>query len=151
MKQMREQPRNCPQCKATMERLSEEQDNHYLTPQEDAEERVGSVDYDVWKCSQCDNVEVFRFDNNTQYQECPHCHAKTYSLAHDRIVTQATTLSAGRGEKIYTCYYCKLRKVVPYIIPMIVVPKSGSGGGGGSFGGGFGGGMTGGGGARGGW
>lgn len=151
MKQMREQPRDCPQCKATMERLSEEQDNHYLTPQEDAEERVGSVDYDVWKCSQCDNVEVFRFDNNTQYQECPHCHAKTYSLAHDRIVTQATTLSAGRGEKIYTCYYCKLRKVVPYIIPMIVVPKSGSGGGGGSFGGGFGGGMTGGGGARGGW
>ncbi len=152
MKQMREKPRNCPQCQAVMHRLSEEEDNLYLTPQEDAEERVGSVDYDVWKCDKCDNVEVFRFDNNhTQYQECPHCHAKTYSLAHDRIIVQATTLSAGRGEKLYTCYYCKLRKAVPYIIPMIVVPKSGSGGGGGSFGGGFGGGMTGGGGARGGW
>lgn len=152
MKQMREMPRQCPQCNAAMQRLSEEEDNYYLTPQEDAEERIGSVDYDVWLCKQCNDIEVFRFDqNNTKYQECPYCHAKTYSLTHDHIVTPATTLSAGKGEKVYNCYYCKARKVVPYIIPMIVVPKSGSGGGGSSFGGGFGGGMTGGGGARGGW
>lgn len=150
MKQMREKPRECCECNTLMHRLSEEEDNQYLTPQEDAEEQIGSVDYDVWLCEKCHNVEVFRFDqNNSKYQECPHCHAKTYSLSYDRIITPATTLSAGRGEKMYSCYYCKLRKSVPYIIPMIVVPKNS--GGGGSFGGGFGGGMTGGGGARGGW
>lgn len=151
MKKMREMPRQCTECNATMRRLSEEEDNHYLTPQEDAEERVGSVDYDVWLCDKCDNIEVYPFDqNNTQYKECPRCHAKTYSLAHDHIITQATTLSAGRGEKVYKCYCCNEVKVIPYIIPMIIVPKS-SGGSGGGFGGGFGGGMTGGGGARGGW
>ena len=133
-----------------MHRLSEQEDNYFLTPQEDAEERIGSVDYDVWMCDNCRNTEVFRFENKyTKYSECPHCHAKTYSLMHDNIVLPATTVSAGRGEKVYECSYCKMRKVMPYVIPMIVVPKSSSGGGG--FGGGFGGGMTGGGGARGGW
>ena len=151
MKQMREKPRDCDKCGTRMHRLSEDEDNHFLTPQEDVEERIGSVDYDVWMCDACRNTEVLRFDrHNTAYSECPRCHAKTYSLTHDHIIMPATTLSAGKGEKVHTCSYCQLRKVTPYIIPMIVVPKS-SGGSGGSFGGGFGGGMTGGGGARGGW
>lgn len=150
MKKMRNKPRKCEKCGVEMHRLSEQEDNYFLTPQEDAEERIGSVDYDVWMCDNCRNTEVFRFENKyTKYSECPHCHAKTYSLMHDNIVLPATTVSAGRGEKVYECSYCKMRKVMPYVIPMIVVPKSSSGGGG--FGGGFGGGMTGGGGARGGW
>ena len=150
MKKMRNKPRNCDKCGNEMHRLSESEDNHFLTPQEDTEERIGSVDYDVWLCNKCHNTEVFRFDKAyTQYSECPHCHAKAYTMAHDNIILPATTLSAGRGEKVYTCQHCHARKVVPYIIPMIVVPKNNGGGGG--FGGGFGGGMTGGGGARGGW
>lgn len=152
MKNLRNKARQCDKCGTTMHRLSETEDNYFLTPQEDAEERIGSVDYDVWMCDNCRNTEILRFDKkNTRYSECPHCHAKTYSLTHDHIVIPATTLSAGQGERVYTCSYCKARKVIPYIIPMIVVPKSSGSGGGGSFGGGFGGGMTGGGGARGGW
>lgn len=151
MKQMRKRARRCSECGTLMHRLSEQDDNAFLTPQEDAEERLGSVDYDVWMCDMCRNTEVLRFDKrNTKYSVCPCCHAKTYSLSLDHIVVPATTVAAGRGEKVYTCSYCKTRKVLPYIIPMIVVSNSSSRGGGG-FGGGFGGGMTGGGGARGGW
>ncbi|MBR3950792.1 MAG: TPM domain-containing protein [Bacteroidaceae bacterium] len=151
MKKMRTMPRNCGNCGTAMQRLSEVEDNRYLSPQEDTEERIGSVDYDVWMCHNCQNTEVFRFDKKyTQYSECPHCHAKAYSIAHDHIILPATTLSPGKGEKVYTCQHCHKRNVIPYIIPMIVVPKN-SGGSGGGFGGGFGGGMTGGGGARGGW
>lgn len=153
-RRMREQPRKCDECGTMMHRLSETEDNYFLTPQENAEEFIGSVDYDVWMCDNCRNTEIFRFENKyTKYQECPHCHAKTYSLKHDHIVHPPTSLVAGRGEKVYVCSYCKTRKVIPYVIP-IVVASSGSGGGsmgGGNFGGGFGGGMTGGGGARGGW
>ena len=151
MKQMRNKPRNCNKCGNAMLLLSEKEDNNYLTPQEDTEERIGSVDYDVWLCNKCRHTEVFRFDAAyTQYSTCPNCHAKAYSLLHDHIVYPATTISPGRGERVYTCEYCHARHAIPYIIPMIIVPKSSSGGGG-SFGGGFGGGMTGGGGARGGW
>ena len=153
LKKMRTQPRSCDKCGTAMHRLSESEDNHFLTPQEDAEERIGSVDYDVWMCDNCRNTEVFRFDNrNTRYSECPHCHTKAYSLSHDNIIIAPTRFSTGQGEQVYNCSYCKLRKVVPYTIPMIVVPtNNNSGFGGGGFGGGFGGGMTGGGGARGGW
>lgn len=151
MKQMRNKPRTCEKCGTAMHRLSEVDDNQYLTGKEDAEERIGSVDYDVWMCNNCNNTEVFRFDNiYTEYSECPHCHAKTFSMTRDHIILPATTISPGKGEKVYTCQYCHLRKSIPYIIPIIAVPKSG-GNGRGSFGGGFGGGMTGGGGARGGW
>lgn len=150
MKKMRTNPRNCDLCGSPMHRLSEDVDNQFLSPQEDIEERIGSVDYDVWMCNHCRNTEILRFDNAyTLYSECPYCHAKTMSLSHDRIVVPATTVSAGEGEKIYTCQYCKKRKIDTYFIPMIVVPKTT---GGSNFGGGgFGGGMTGGGGARGGW
>ena len=155
MRIMRDKPRSCEICGTMMHKLSEHDDNAFLTPQEDMEEQLGSVDYDVWMCDKCRNTDVYRFESQfTKYSECPQCHSKTYSLTRDHIVRPATSLAAGKGEKVYTCSYCKLRKVVPYIIPMIIVPRnSGRGGGfgGGSIGGGFGGGMTGGGGARGGW
>lgn len=150
MKQMRKKARRCRECGTLMHRLSEQEDNYFLTPQEDVEERIGSVDYDVWMCDMCRNTEVLRFDKkHTKYSECPCCHAKTYSLSLDHIVVPATTVAAGRGEKVYTCSYCKTRKVLPYVIPMIIVSSNNNRGGFG--GGGFGGGMTGGGGARGGW
>ncbi len=153
MTEFREKPRECDACHSPMHKLNETDDNAYLTPQEDTEERIGSVDYDVWVCDKCDNIEVLRFEaQHTKYSECPHCHSKAYSLSHDHIVRPATSLAAGKGEKVYTCSHCHLRKALPYIIPMIVVGSSrGGSSGGGSFGGGFGGGFTGGGGARGGW
>lgn len=155
MNAMREKKRTCENCGTPMHKLSEHDDNAFLTPQEDMEEQIGSIDYDVWMCDKCRNTNIYRFEAQfTKYSECPQCHSKTYSLTRDHIVRPASSLSAGKGEKIYTCSYCKLRKVVPYIIPMIIVPTDNSRGGGfgsGSIGGGFGGGMTGGGGAHGGW
>lgn len=156
MHEMREKKRPCENCGTMMHKLSERDDNAFLTPQEDMEEQLGSVDYDVWMCDNCRNTDIYRFESQfTKYSECPQCHGKTYSLTRDHIVRPATSLMAGQGEKIYTCSYCKLQKIIPYIIPMIIIPANnshGSGfGGGNSIGGGFGGGMTGGGGARGGW
>ncbi|MBO7317479.1 MAG: TPM domain-containing protein, partial [Bacteroidales bacterium] len=97
MKQMRNKPRNCKKCSSAMHRLTEEEDNKYLTPQEDTEERIGSVDYDVWLCDNCHDTEVFRFDSNfTKYNTCPNCHAKAYSLSYDHIIIPATTVSPGK-------------------------------------------------------
>lgn len=151
MQAFRDTPRTCENCGALMHKLDEHEDNAFLTPQEDMEEKIGSVDYDVWMCDQCRNIDVLRFEAlYTQYTECPQCHAMAYSLARDHIVRPASSVSAGEGEKIYVCSYCKMRKVIPYVIPMIVVASHNNRGGG-SIGGGFGGGMTGGGGAGGSW
>ncbi len=139
---LREKQLRCECCGGTMRLLSEAEEDQYLDFKQQAEERVKSIDYDVWKCNVCDNYKVLAYEKmTTKYKVCPQCGAKTYSLVSDRIITPATSLASGRGEKVHECANCHCRKVIPYIIPIIIVSRgSGSRGGfsgGGSFGGGF--------------
>ena len=159
MKRCRNRRRTCPNCKAKMRKLSENEDNKYLTPAQDLEEKLNSVDYDVWLCDKCGEVDVFPFINKrTPYQECPVCHTKAMMLIGDRLIQESTPLREGRGVKIYRCRNCGNTINMPYVVPKdeapVIVPFIGGfgGGGGSGFGGGsFGGGSTGGGGASGGW
>jgi uncharacterized protein len=156
LKKLRDYPLTCLDCGRKMRRLSEEEDNKYLTPKEDSEEKIGSIDYDVWICDNCNTTTALPYDKPSTWQYCPNCNAKTYHLADDRILKRPSELSQGRGEREYSCVHCGLKKTLPYVIPMLILSstsRSGRGGsfGGGSFGGSWGGGATGGGGARGGW
>ena len=157
LKRLRTKPIACSQCGNAMLRLAQPALSAYLTPAQQTEENICSVDYDVWRCDQCGNTETLPFDRMSKYTVCPSCHAKAYYLAQDRIIQQATSLSQGQGERIYSCMNCKQRDTKQYNIPRILTPpppsRGSSWGGGGSFGGGgsWGGGRTGGGGARGGW
>ena len=162
MRYMRVCKRICPNCHHKMHRLPEDKDNAYLTPQQDVEERLNSVDYDVWLCDNCGETDILPFVNQaSQYQVCPRCHARAASLRTDRILVRPTEHSEGKGVKIYGCRNCGYEDNRYYNIPKVVVPpvvilppgggRGGGFGGGGFSGGSFGGGMTGGGGASGGW
>lgn len=160
----RNKPMQCPACKGKMHKLNEEEDNNLLSASQDLEERLNSVDYDVWVCDQCSTVEKYAFPNkHSKYQECPVCHTKAMYMIQDHTVVPATTRHGGIGEKIYDCKYCHNQTRKRYNIPKKednsaaaaaiaagAILGSGSRGGGG-FGGGFGGGRTGGGGATGRW
>ncbi len=145
---LREKSMKCNHCGGTMRLLSEAEEDQYLNFKQQAEERVKSIDYDVWKCNVCDNYKVLSYEKMaTKYQVCPQCGAKTYRLISDRIVTPATSLTTGRGERVHECANCHCRKVIPYVIPIIVVMGGSRGGSGGFSSGSFGGGFSGGGGA----
>ena len=166
---IRTRKRICPTCGHKMNRLNEEEDNALLTPSQDFEERLNTVDYDVWECPSCHTVERLPFKaNQVKYSECPSCGTVAMCLTGTRTVKPATTRSAGSGVKVYECQFCHHKEERPYVIPKkedgtaaamaagAVLGSMGSrnGGGGfgsGGFGGGFGGGRTGGGGASGGW
>lgn len=157
-KYFRNKPIKCANCNSNMTKLSEEEDNQYLTPSQDREERLKSVDYDVWLCPKCGETEIFPFKSKTTtYQKCPYCN--TYASTHvlDRIIKKPTTTIVGIGVHIYECQYCRNRHEIKYeipkIVPIVAIGGSGNGfgGGGGFSGGSFGGGMSGGGGASGGW
>lgn len=159
-RRIRTKNRRCPNCKTKMTRLSEDEDNKYLTAAQDLEERLDSVDYDVWLCSKCGETDVLPFVNTSKsLSVCSNCGARTNALTANRIIVNATTSREGRGVKIYTCRNCHRTTEVPYKIPKEEVPVApiiiggmgGRGGGGGFSGGSFGGGFTGGGGASGGW
>lgn len=156
----------CSTCGAMMHRLPEDKDNELLSDSQDFEEKLNTVDYDVWECPECGTIERFPFrTRQKKYTECPSCHTVAMCLDHDAVIRPATIRSEGVGEKVYECRFCHYRDRRPYRIPRKEDPsaalaaaaaigsmgRGGHGGGGGGFGGGFGGGATGGGGAGGSW
>lgn len=152
--------RTCPNCGERMRRLDEKTDNQYLTPVQDAEENLNSVDYDVWLCPTCGERDIIPYVNRgTHYDECAKCGGRTRTLVSDRVLLQPTSQHEGYGERHYRCRACGAQDAVRYNIPKVAAPpvvvmpggRFGGGGGGGFSGGSFGGGSTGGGGASGGW
>lgn len=149
---------SCPNCGADMKKVDEAHDNDYLTPAQDTEEKISSVDYDVWLCPQCGERDIYAYDNpDTAYTVCPVCHARACRLTCDRVLMQPTETREGAGVKEYTCLNCHNMSRVPYKIAKlasatpIIIPGGGGGRGGGFGGGGFGGGSASGGGVTGGW
>lgn len=167
MKRIRRHRRDCPHCGTRMELIDEEHDNDYLTPAQDTEERINSIDYDVWHCPRCHQTEILPYINRqNNYTVCDRCGARAMSLVDRRTLRQPTVSAEGEGVDIYMCKNCGNQHQKRFRIPRKPDPaaavaagailgsalgRGGSGGGGGFSGGSFGGGMTGGGGAGGRW
>ncbi|MCM1489515.1 MAG: TPM domain-containing protein [Muribaculum sp.] len=158
----------CPNCGGKTHLLKKSEAMAYLTPSQQFEEKLGSMEYDVHKCDKCGNAEVVPFiTENSNYTRCPHCGTRAYHLVGTSELRHPTYANEGYGVKRYRCEYCGNQDEQGYRIPkkdmsgavaaaaILGAASSrgsrGGGFGGGSFGGGFGGGMTGGGGASGRW
>lgn len=137
-----------------LHKLSEKEEDIYLTKGQITEEIVKSVDYDVWINEAGTETAILPYKNwFTPYNKCDNCKFKTYIKLYDRTIQAATYSRSGRGEKKYQCKNCKHTKTKTYTIPRKQKVKSGgyysgggSFGGGGGFSGGGGGGFSGGGG-----
>ena len=143
--------RRCPACRARMTRLSETDDDARLEPGQQAEERVKSVDYDVWACGACGHHLTLRYPKwVTGYAACPQCHHRTKSTT-EQVIAAASTTASGSARVLETCAFCAFRHEYTKVLPRIEPGGTSSGSsGGGSSGGGsssFGGGSSGGGGA----
>ena len=164
----RNHARNCPNCSTRMKKVDEVHDNDYLTPAQDLEERIGSVDYDVWLCPDCGETDILAYNlPSSTYVECDRCHARTARPTGYRVITPPTATRPGRGVREFECLNCHHKRQEPFDIGPDASSvasaaaagailgglgrRGGGGFGGGSFGGGFGGGFTGGGGATGSW
>jgi len=142
--------RRCPACQMPMTRLDEAADDALLEQGQQAEERIGSVNYDVWRCGACGHHFTLRYPKwITSYEKCPQCHNRTKS-SKETVIAAATTTSSGSARVVETCAFCTFRREHTKVLPRIEQGASSSGGSG-SFGGGgsssFGGGSSGGGGA----
>lgn len=161
---LRRHKRLCPHCQSRLRLIDEEHDNLYLTPAQDTEERIGSVDYDVWECPQCHTTEILPYHNpKSRYTDCQRCGSRAVSLVDTSTLVPATTHREGIARDTYVCRNCgnqthndrrTPRKPDPTMAAAAAaagLAAGGRGGGGGFGGGSFGGGSTGGGGASGGW
>lgn len=120
--------RPCRVCGSKTVLLTEEQDDEFLEPPERLEERLGSVDYDVWACVNCDEVFKVRYGKwFTRYSKCPRCHYKTRSKITKTIVP-ATTLNGGVVRVDEDCANCPYHNTYTYTTPPIPKPSSSSSG-----------------------
>ncbi len=155
---MRYRPRECEVCSDGRLLLDETKDDEFLDPPEQLEERIGSVDYDVWACLTCEEVIKIRYGKFwTRYSFCPQCEYATRSKI-TRTLIHATTSHGGKVLVEESCCNCDHYDRHTYHTPRVSKSSSSSSsssgfGGGGSSGGGsgFGGGSSSGGGASGSW
>ena len=144
-------------CGHKMRLLSEQEEDKYLNSKAQLEENLGSRDYDVWVCDNCNNIVIYPYDIHDKYQVCSICGAKAEIKTDESIVRYATTYRNGTLRKTYTCKHCKHTRHEDSIIPrkpaVVAFPtgRSSGGFGGGFSGGSFGGGFSGGGGGGGSW
>lgn len=152
----RRHPRECKSCGNQMRLMDEAGEDEFLTKNQQFEEKIKSVDYDVWKCESCHKTELFNYINRlSSYDTCVKCKTKAVYLVTRRTVTEPTYTATGTGEEIYKCKFCDAGSRKAYTIAMKTEKKDtyGSSGGysssgrSGSGGGSWGGGSSGGGGA----
>ena len=122
-----------------MLRFDEADDDEHLSSGEQAEERVGSVDYDVWACQSCDHLIELRYAAIfTRYRTCSGCDARTESSV-TRTIRAATEHSTGLAEVTVSCAHCGRRSTHTRTIPKKPPPSQnrsgGSRGGSSSYGG----------------
>jgi uncharacterized protein len=136
---LRHRKRNCAQCGRVMQRLDETADDAYLESGRRMEEVLGSVDYDVWKCTGCDSHQVLPYGGwFTGFRTCPQCSYRTMSVS-TNVLEPATYQSSGRELITRYCRHCNWRDEDVVVLPRLVETEttSSSSSGGGSSGGGW--------------
>jgi len=116
----------CPVCQTLMTRLSEADDDALLEQGQRAEERIGSVDYDVWKCGACGHHFTLRHAKwFSSYAQCPQCRNRTKSSTRE-VVLPASTSSTGSARVVETCAFCTFRREYTKVLPLIqsIAPSS---------------------------
>ena len=115
-------PTRCPRCREKMTMLGEAADDAYLKPSEKVEERIGSLDYQIWVCPACGEVtkrQALRFSG---YKRCPECSARTLRSSSWTIET-ATYSHGGQVQVEQTCANCPYSHSYVYATPMLIRPR----------------------------
>jgi uncharacterized protein len=140
----RRRPRPCPKCGTQMVRLDDQSEDEFLEAGEQAEERVRSVDYDVWRCPKCSETLKIPYRHRfSQASKCQQCGRLTVQTT-GKTIAAATTLSEGLRHVVLHCANCGWHSETDVIIPRVTPSSSSdassggsdSGGGGSDFGGG---------------
>ncbi|MEO8241789.1 MAG: TPM domain-containing protein [bacterium] len=132
----RTKPRFCPVDGSQMDLLGEEADDARLQPGQVVEERVGSMDYDVWHCAKCQQVTIESYRRwFSSYGACRTCHYRTVQGT-TTTLRAATTTETGLKRIDYHCENCSAEWSVTQSIAKISDSNSSSSFGGGSSSGG---------------
>lgn len=113
----RRRGRPCEACGQPMRRLSEREEDAHLSDARQTEERLGSVDHDVWLCGACGSAQRVSFVNdNSDFEACPKCSTVAMSLESDTVLKSATPTRQGKGMRKHICRHCGHQRKETYLI-----------------------------------
>lgn len=119
-------PKRCPRCDEPMRLLTEQQENVYLDRDQELEETIGALNWQVWRCDD-DNETVFVAKSPwfSGFRDCEACGRKT-SYSSSRTVQSATYTSTGIERVTTKCRLprCRHEKSYTNVIPMKVRPTT---------------------------
>lgn len=128
--------RRCPKCHTRMALMTDYEDDAMLEEGQVAEERVGSVDYDVWRCPSCAHHFTLRYAKwLSTYDKCPQCFNRTKSST-ETVIEAATRHGDGSARVREQCAFCSFTNEYTKVLPRIQESDSSSSSGSSSFGGG---------------
>jgi uncharacterized protein len=120
--------RRCPKCRMKMDRLDEKADDAYLDKAERLEEKLRSVDYDVWKCGACGETLKIAYSKKwSGVEECPQCKHRTVQVRQS-VIRAATESNAGMAKVIALCASCGHRVERDQVLPRLSAASSSSSG-----------------------
>ena len=139
---LRRRTRRCPRCSRGMRRLDETLDDARLSAGQQLEERIGSVDYDVWQCECGEDLVLPYAKLFSGYRVCDACKVKAVKTRRT-ILQQPTYTSTGLAEDVSRCESCNRTTSDQVVLARRTPPSESrgssggrsSGGGGRSFGG----------------
>ncbi|MEO7996402.1 MAG: TPM domain-containing protein [Gemmatimonadaceae bacterium] len=132
----RNRKRKCPKCGKDMHKLSESVDDEFLKPTQMLEEKLGSIDYDVWQCTCGETLLPIAYVKHlSSYSNCPECHVRAQKTTR-RTIRAATYSSTGLAEKKFHCESCGRTKTQKIVLSQLTTSSSSGGSSGGSSSGG---------------
>lgn len=114
--------RKCQMCGREMRRLDENEEDAFLSSDQQFEERLGGLDYKVWKCDGCGVCHIERSARwASNVKDCPRCHHCTLKVTSE-TVQQPTYHSTGLRETKRRCEYpnCGHYEHTAETLPMLV-------------------------------
>jgi uncharacterized protein len=124
----RNRKRKCAKCGNDMQRVGETFEDAYLSPTQQFEEKIGSIDYDVWQCQCGETMLPIKYTKwLSGYKDCTFCHVRACKSTR-RTITPATYDSTGVAEVTRHCESCKKTQKSRVTIAKLTRSSSSSGG-----------------------
>jgi uncharacterized protein len=129
----RNHPRQCTKCGEAARRLSESEEDAFLSAAHQKEEALRSADHDVWQCVACSATVLRSYPGTeTKYEKCPDCKCLAYEQESDKVLVSPSYSTSGKGERKHVCHFCGVHKTKTYSIARLTASNGESSSGGGS-------------------
>ncbi|MDZ4727754.1 MAG: TPM domain-containing protein [Leptospira sp.] len=123
---LRNNTRICPDCKSKMKKLNEMEDDKHLSAGERTEEKIQSVDYDIWFCNSCDKILKEKYSGNSPASKCKKCGFETFRNVSVKVIRSANYEHGGEEIHHDECAHCHHSETRKVTTPKLTKPSNSS-------------------------